>query len=484
MPGYKNRVFTLADVIDYELQMALDGRAGPEELIRRDSSLRLDGEVLKKGKTIGLKVWLDRIRGPFGERFVQLRQLLSLGVSVLGALLGWATIRGLLTYDGQHPVNVLPFLVFFVLLPFFFLTVLFLKGAVARVLGRLPTGWVSQSGLWLLSRVMKKSQVDLPALDLWHRLQSRHPRIFTWQAWVLSQTFGLVYYLTALGAFLFYVSVHDYKFAWQTTLRIGPQALENLVGWIALPFAWAGPLLVPHSSLIEATQYDRFSGTFVQAQGSALAADWWPFLAAAIVVYGCLPRAVLLLVFQIRLHRHLQRIVFDDFASEGVWLRLQGLGLGWEGTQGTTEAVIQAMPEPERLRSDQPLLVVRWRQAPFQDDELQTYFSEHGYKVGRIVDAEGRESEFRMILEALQSGQALALVCDPWELPGEAFNRLRVAMREKLGTRTPIFLVPLQQGPEGSSIHATGRDRSLWEASLKTFRDPYVGFLFDRRQPS
>ncbi|WP_141734106.1 DUF2868 domain-containing protein [Oligoflexus tunisiensis] len=479
MAGQPERSFTLADLIDYELQLALDSRARPEDLAQRDKGLQLDAAVLRQGKAAALKTWLVKMRGPYGERFLQLRQLVNLGLVTVGALLGWGTVRGLLTYDGHHPVNVLPFLSLFVLVPLLFLLVLFAKGLLAQLFGKLPGGWVTSSSLWILSRVMKKNQADLPVLDVWHRLKALHPRVFAWQAWILSQSFALAFYLTALISFLFYVTVHDYAFAWQTTLRLGPDALGNLVRGVAWPFAWLGPPLVPDQALIQATQYDRFAARYLSSAGQQLAADWWPFLAMLMVSYGVLPRLLLLIYFKVRLNRHLHRMAFDDFASEEVWLRLQGHGLGWEAAPGTKELVAPAEAEPLRARKDQPLMVVRWRQAPFPDDQLRSYFEERGYVVQSIRNAEGRDSELQGILEALKEGQALALVCDPWELPGEAFNRLRLAVRERLPTRTPIFLVPLQQGNEAGGIHVAREDRPLWEASLKTFRDPYIGLLHE-----
>jgi len=482
MRGSAKKSFSLADLIDFEIQMALDSRLPVEELARREKSLCLDSTLLQEGKTATIHAWIHAVRGPYGARFLQLRQLMVWVLLGIGALLAWGTVRGLLTYNGQHPVNVLPFLAIFVLVPSLFLLLLLLKGTLARVLGRLPGGWVAYSGQWILSRVMKKNQLDLPAVDVWYRLQSLHPRLFAWQAWLLTQSFALAFYLTALGAFLFYVSVHDYAFAWQTTIKLGPEALAQLIRSIAWPFAILGDVLVPDLELIQATQYNRFSASYVQVQGSSLAADWWPFLAAIIGFYGVLPRLLLGLFFQARIRMQLARMAFDDLASEELWLRLQNVGLGWEAEKGTENQALQPLTAPMLLPSDQTLLLVRWRQAPFRDEELRSYFTERGFTVGQIIDAEGRESEFEMILNHMRKEQALALVCDPWELPGESFNRLRLVMRDKLPARTPIFLVPLLAATASTSVRSAEKDRPLWEASLKAFRDPYVGLLREGNQ--
>jgi hypothetical protein len=473
------RAFTLADLIDYELQLALDNRVQSEERLKRDGNIRLDSEVLKQGKVAGLRLWLQKVRGPYGERFLQLRQLIHFSLLVLGALLAWGTVRGLLTYNGQHPVNVLPFLAIFFVLPLCFLLLLFLRGLLSRLMGRLPGGWVTASGHWLLVRVMKKNQVDLPVTDVWHRLKALHPRVFAWQAWILSQSFALAYYLVALGFFLFYLSVNDYAFAWQTTLRMGPDALLTLVQTIAMPFAWLGSAFVPTAELIQATQYDRFTARYMAAEGSGVAADWWPFLAAVMFFYGCLPRLLLFIFFKLRLERHLAALRFDDLASEELWLRLQDNGLGWDAAPGTQDVPEPPVPRALSAGQKQSLLVIRWRQAPFRDDELRAWFEARGHAVESLLDAEGRDSEFEPILSRLKQGQALALVCDPWELPGEAFNRLRLAMREKLPSQTPIFLVPLEHDRDASKVKAAEQDRSLWEASLKAFRDPYIGLMLE-----
>jgi hypothetical protein len=180
-----------------------------------------------------------------------------------------------------------------------------------------------------------------------------------------------------------------------------------------------------------------------------------------------------------RLKRHLSHLRFDDFASEELWLRLQHSGLGWEAAPGTHDIPVAPVAPALSMDHAEPLLVVRWRQAPFRDDELRAWFEARGHAVASILDAEGRESEIESILSSLKPGQALALVCDPWELPGEAFNRLRLAMRERLPGRIPIFLVPLEHDAEASGVQIAAQARSLWETSLKAFRDPYIGLMLE-----
>ena len=63
------------------------------------------------------------------------------------------------------------------------------------------------------------------------------------------------------------------------------------------------------------------------------------------------------------------------------------------------------------------------------------------------------------------------------QAPGEAFNRLRLALREKLSVRTALFLVPLSASADGPQLLPQAKDRQLWLESLKAFRDPYVGLF-------
>lgn len=195
----------------------------------------------------------------------------------LGGLVGFMTMSGLLLVNSQQSVNVLLFLAVAIVLP-----------------------WLIKMGAWLLP---KRSG---------EKVWQRH--------WLVSQFFWsqlqLASSLVAILTYLFWLTVTDITFVWQSTLLVDYGALANALNIFALPWQWLWPSAGVSAELLAASQ-SYTAGTFQVSVESSK--DWWQFLLAAMLVWVALPRLLDLLRYRWLvgktlvaleagpMHQHLQR---------------------------------------------------------------------------------------------------------------------------------------------------------------------------------
>lgn len=195
----------------------------------------------------------------------------------LGGLIGFATMSGLLLVNSQQSVNVLLFLAVAILLP-----------------------WLLKVAAWCLP---KRSG---------ERVWQRH--------WLVSQFFWsqlqLASSLVAILTYLFWLTVTDITFVWQSTLLMDYNALANVLNFFALPWQWLWPSAGVTAELLAASQSYTAGALQVSVESSK---GWWQFLLAAMMIWVALPR--LLDVLRYRwligktltsleagpMHQHLQR---------------------------------------------------------------------------------------------------------------------------------------------------------------------------------
>jgi len=263
-----------------------------------------------------LRGWLHRVDagalrdGTAGRALSALSAMLA----VLGLLVGAGAARALLHYDGSQPVNLLPVLV--VLVGFqlaLLLTLVFVAlpvpwqrrlpgvsalsdllmllspgrwaGALAR---RLPAGW----------RLDWSAASGSPAVD---------QAVSRWAMLSLSQVFAVAFNIAVLAVMFFLLATRDIAFGWSSTLHFEPGSLQRVLAVLALPWVWiadAQPSLV----LLEATRIYR---PWDPPADLTPYSRWWSFLILAVLVYGLLPRVLLLLFARARLRAAVRESMLD-----------------------------------------------------------------------------------------------------------------------------------------------------------------------------
>jgi uncharacterized protein DUF2868 len=287
-------------------QPLLAQAADIHQWLERDSDLA-DLERLKRDRAIGQQQieadplrkvlsWWQVIEQPaisdLGQRVVQVRRTLSGLLLATGLIIGVGVSSLALTFEGEYPINLLALLGVLVLLPFIFvlLTVMFclLQAFGLNAVSLLPH-WMSP-GRWTLDLFERYAGLQITGI---YGQGDARSRLGFWQVVVFSQLFGVGFYIGAVLALAVLVSVSDLAFGWSTTLAVESSSIFSLFNAVALPWASVWPAAAPDAQLVEASRIFRLAAPGGVEQ-VALLGTWWKYVLMSLLVWGLLPRLLLL----------------------------------------------------------------------------------------------------------------------------------------------------------------------------------------------
>ena len=239
-----------------------------------------------------------------GHLFASASTFLSIVLLFFALTAGFGGVFSFLAYTGKEPVNVLVFFALFI----FIQGILAIGSALPLAFQVKAPASLSPFGVMMghaLSRIMEKGLGRLPAerriemLGLWRRLRSdtrAFGRTLFYLVFSRVQFFATLFACGALSAFLTRILFFDTAFGWQTTLNAAPEMVHRLAQALALPWSWCFPdgTGVPHLDAVAGSRMVLKEG--IEKLSGAHLTAWWPFLAMGLLVYGVLPRGLLLLI--------------------------------------------------------------------------------------------------------------------------------------------------------------------------------------------
>jgi hypothetical protein len=473
----------LRDVVDLEAQLGRDASAPGPELAARDREL-LDGVAPSRGEApAALVAWLEALRAK-GEGFLPGRRVEGAVRLVRGALvaaglvLGWGSMAAVLRFDGGHPVNVWHFLLVFVLAQLLLLVLL-----VGSVLLR-GAGDPAELGpvLALVASLVRKATRRMPwsgeALAGWRSLGNRwrsrrrlYAHLEPWLLLELTQGFGVAFNAAALSAAAGLLLFTDIAFSWSTTISwLTPERFHHLTTLLALPWAASLPGAVPSLEVVQATQYSRLASAYVSSGGAPvlrpdLAGGWWPYLLAALVTYGLLPRVVMLVVSVARYRWGLVHLPFDDPDAKQALRRLAGI-------LGTLRPA--AGPTGVRSEADECDLV-RWRDAPRGAATDAWIRGNLGVEVTRELAAGcfPWEGEPSAVLGSRPRRRPVVVLAETFEAPDRALTRFLRGVRAATSPSTDVRVL-LAAIPGSGDDTPRPADVEAWREVLGGLADPYL----------
>lgn len=498
----------LSTVLGLNLQLERDRHRAPEELRRRDRALGRELATRGGGELRLLRRWLERVLGEEDLRRVSSAMIALRSASVLiaafGLVAGAGVAAAIYSYDGSHPINILPAVATFALLPVLLLLPLMVALLPDALVRRIPgleglRRTLSILGSGLLALVMRllpqTRRQDLEvAIGRGRAGWSIFGPVQKWTVLNWSQGFAVAFHLGAIGWFLTRVLVTDLSFTWSTTVEaITPERVHALTGALALPWRHWIPDAVPALADVRATQYFRLgTGSVAGAASSvvdpATLGRWWTFLLACMVTYGLAPRILTWSWCRFRRHRaarwtalHLPGVadVLDRLESSLVQTQSAG-GAEAEGAAGIDEA---AENEAEDFAPTGRAILVDWSGAAAQVDALEAALGgalRSGIEGGHAAGAGNSLAE---------DARVRAQVADEVRAAGGRTSVLLVVKAYEPATLEVVdFIRELRADlPEATRIvvFAVGRggpldrpaDVEQWRRRLATVGDPWLSVV-------
>lgn len=397
------RSLALSHLLRLDRQLRRDQNESLRRLQERDRAI---GAALKgrptQSKLLG---WLDAVaeRKQTGSAA---ESLMPPALAVLGFVFGISAMGGLLLVDQQRPVNVLVFLGLFVGLQ---LLLLLLTLAASLLLSLRGEGNGSNSHVniihWLVRRSYQRLSDELRP--------DQFAPLLRWRMLGLGQLFGLCFNAGALLAMLSILLVMDRSFGWSSTLNISAQGLHQLLSGLSTPWAWLWPSASVDMNLVDSTRYQSLQQHFTSEQVEAMRM-WWPFLCAAIITYGLLPRLLLWIVFQWIYKRQLQ-LTFTNYP--GARLVLARMDSPLVHTQATGHERAEVTAGSSVLRHSLPqgtLTVVDWSGALHSEDDAQ-HWRQKDYELHSA--GLHLEEDAALLDQINQQGRDVMIIVKSWEPP-------------------------------------------------------------------
>jgi hypothetical protein len=468
----------LADVVDIRRWLRDDRHTPYAERLERDRAI---GRGIADDDDVArVLAWWRRVRehgapaeAAIGARVEAARRLGGVALILLGFLLGSGVAAVAFGYDGRAPVNLFTLLGVLVGLPLVFLvfTLLLIPGRVPGLAAVQGVAAGMNLGRWIGSGLDRLLGAELFAPQL---LGSGSGSAFSrWQLVVFSQWLALGFFAGALAVALLRVTFTDLAFGWGTTLRLDPALVHDWAAAVSTPWAPFVPQAVPDAALVEASRIYRLEQVppdRVQQLGL-----WWPFVLMTIVVYGALPRLVLLLVATWRLRHATRRLLRDDPEVTALLDRLNAPLVLLEGTaEEATAADGGELAGPGEPVTTQGLILMIWNRA-VTAEQARSWLATHlgvaasaPLDLGILQSATEQRTLLAAALRQVDPVQRVILLTKGWEPPLLEFADFLALVRESLGAECSISVVPMSVS--GSEVHRA--EREVWARALAKLRDP------------
>ena len=488
----------LGALVDVAVALRADEDTPRVERRHRDRAIGRDLAACGGDPARQLAAWATHPDAPdpggAGRTARRVYRLASLILCLAGLAGGWAAAAAVFRFDGDTPINVIHVLAVFVFAQVLLVGLTVITMLPRSWLGYLPGARTVQDTLALFSPGRIRG-------GLWRRLPAsvreaidgalgqglaHHALFGSVDKWAVSQSaqWGAVcFHLGALAGCLWQVVFSDLVFGWNTTLRVEPAGLHRLTSALAAPWAGWLPGANPSLALIEASRHFRLHGGMFPGLdagpaggGPAVLGGWWPFLVAAMVAYGLLPRLVTLAVATARLRAAVRKTLLHLPGAPDLLDRLNGqLVETAAGEPASPSAPTPAAPPLDLATANWPaspgMHVINWARVEVPNTALGQWFP---VPVRSAHEAGGARSlaEDRAVIEAL-AGQPdrepVAILVRAWEPPVTEFVDFVAGLRAALGAERGLAVVPIGMAEDHRPLAHESR---MWQRRLAALGDP------------
>jgi hypothetical protein len=382
-----------------------------------------------------------------------------------------------LHYDGTWPVNVVTALATFVLLQLALVTlslVLMLPDIsglrpVQRFLGSLNPATIVAS---VARRWTPLHDARAKAL-FWS--EARGPaaaRFARWQMLAWSQAAALAFNAAVLIAAFALVAFTDLAFGWSTTLRLDVGEATRIVRAVSFPWRELWPDAVPTAQLIENSRFFRLASAPPYAMAPSELTGWWPFLLAAIMTYGLLPRLLLTIVATARLRAAERRLLLDHPQVSALLDRMAAAEIELGSLQSEQQPIphdARATPPPHDAGD---AVVIIWSGAMPRERISEWVARQLQRRATTVVFAGVTLAQDREVITQLATltPQTILLMVRAWEAPLLDLRDFIVELRERIGEGCSIVIVPVAV----NGALASASESATWSRWTATIADPAV----------
>lgn len=396
-----------------------------------------------------------------------------------GLLGGYAIAKGVLFYDGQHPINlitVISVLIFLqlIILGIFAITCLPFMGRIKHAFS------IVNPALWMTRLIDKLSQNKFaqPALSHLNSVHKIEPSILFSYFLYLAQYFAIAFNVGVLSCLLFLVFSSDLAFGWNTTLQINDSLVHQIIQLLSLPWQSWYAQAVPTLDLVEISRYYRLDDalsnrTYISNYAEQLG-QWWKFIALCVLFYGLLPRLILFIYLKRQFTNQVQRAIIQHPYSQTLLARMRTPKIdtvSHESESQLNKQDVQHRALRPELNLNMTCPVLLWSNASITSRELKKF----GITASQHVDIGGNFTPLqdKQALRELTATdpKGVVVVCKGWEAPTYDLMDTIELTRKLLKNNKKTILVLLSSN---SDIVLSKDQIDCWETMFNEFSFPNV----------
>ncbi|MDA0667079.1 MAG: DUF2868 domain-containing protein [Planctomycetota bacterium] len=388
----------------------------------------------------------------------------------LGAIFGLVAGKTALMTTAGQPINLWLFLGVLVFLQVGLLLAGFVFAAVAKVRGKEWLGLLGRFSQTIFRWKWVKHHAEREMLGALPETS----RVEQWIWLGFTQRFAVAFNLGAAISFVALLLFSELQFGWSTTPdSFKSTALESLVDVLAAPWAWAAPeSWSPSADFIAGTRWETLEGNF--RNPSVDGREWWPFLLMSLLVWGLLPRILLLSWMESRKRKALQSLTWNHRGYQR-WVEIM-FPLQACSTRTPVDA-IEEVTASSTKQSDSRKGIL-WGAWPLEIGE-ENLFARHSpltalhFPSSSLVYAGGQGLEQEADIITQLSGSKLAelwVFVEAGESPDKRLTSFLGKLRQTVGKDCPIHILPLEHHA-GQWPAASDRDLEIWTRTLSSLRD-------------
>lgn len=211
-------------------------------------------------------------------------------ILILFFIIGLSAAGVLFKYDGSAPINTLPILVVFVLIPLTFL----LASLIFPYLNKEGTSFMTPFFNWIEGQVEKYflKHNSNSKQELKYNLEEFHldfiePIIYLFRKNYQKAAFG--YVVGALLWMIVNVTTTDLAFSWSSTLEFKEDKIHQITSFMSTPWARIIPSATVDLKVVKMTRYYRADSSNIMDSSSG---QWWSFIFMSMVFYNLIPRSL------------------------------------------------------------------------------------------------------------------------------------------------------------------------------------------------
>lgn len=462
----------LALLVDVKRALRDDDETPFAQRLDRDREIGRDLSALSDVDRLAhwWRVVAEQPQPTTGERVARLRRVVIAVLCLIGAVTGMSVSSVVFAYEGAYPVNLFALLGVVVGIPALLLvfTLVALPGWLPGLAALRDAVSAISPSRWMGAWLDRYSQLDLFSTFSDRRRRSSFARC---QLLVFSQWLGVGFFIGVLLVAWLLVVVTDLAFGWSTTLQTDSTIIHGALSAIATPWSSWLPVATPDLSLVEASRFYRLERDGVEMARAVLMGEWWPFVMMVVIVYGLLPRILVLCIASVCLRRATRSLLVADSDTTALLdrLALPTIAYNAEATdEGVRESTMVAAPPSHRGAQATQILV--WNDAVSAQGAGRWLKQQLGIpcpgpiSLSVLQDAAERSEA----LKSLEKGvRRLVIFTKGWEPPLLEFSDLIEVIRGCVGAETSLTIVPLDV--PGEKVQQGERD--VWAQALTKVDD-------------